>query len=209
MHETLDISGYLDEYRDTGDIVIRAKWTMDGAETLADAAADLRAFADLLEVLAEAGFHLRGPIEDDHGFLHRVEEMTASDVLEVIGLLEEGGIRYWIDGSWALAALGRRSDDRHDDLDVAVPYDQIHRAERALAVLGLVHADLIEPGMPMRLVLRDRAGRQVDVRPLRFDEDGDGYRTLEDDEVEIYLERELSGVGRVAGRTVPCVEREE
>jgi hypothetical protein len=55
-----NISGYLKQYRDTGDVCLRAKWTMDGAETLAQAAAQLRAFADDLEALSAAGFHLRG-----------------------------------------------------------------------------------------------------------------------------------------------------
>jgi hypothetical protein len=70
----IDVSGYLREYHDTGEILLRAKWTMDGAETLAEAADLLRQFADELDALAKAGFHLMGPIEDDYGFAHRGEE---------------------------------------------------------------------------------------------------------------------------------------
>lgn len=74
MTEPIDISDYLREYHHTGEIVLRAKWTMDGAETLAEAAALLRRFADELDALANAGFHLMGPVEDDHGFAHRGDE---------------------------------------------------------------------------------------------------------------------------------------
>ena len=48
---------------------LRAKWAMDGAETLAEAAAMLRAEADRIEQLGKDGWTLEGPIDDDWGFL--------------------------------------------------------------------------------------------------------------------------------------------
>ncbi len=74
MAERVDISDYLSEYHEMGEILLRAKWAMDGAETLDEAAQLLRQFADELDALAHAGFHLMGPVEDDHGFAHRAEE---------------------------------------------------------------------------------------------------------------------------------------
>lgn len=74
MTEHVDSSGYLHEYHDHGEIALKAEWTMDGAETLAEAAQLLRTFADELDALADAGFHLTGPIDDDFGFAHRAEE---------------------------------------------------------------------------------------------------------------------------------------
>jgi hypothetical protein len=74
----VDISDYLREYRETGEILLRAKWAMDGAETLAEAAHLLRLFADELDALADAGFHLMGPVDDDYGFAHRGGEREAS-----------------------------------------------------------------------------------------------------------------------------------
>ncbi len=73
MAEHIDISDYLREYHEEGEIVLRAKWAMDGAETLAEAAQLLRIFADELDALADAGFHLMGPIDDDYGFAHRAD----------------------------------------------------------------------------------------------------------------------------------------
>lgn len=76
MAGSIDISDYLREYQEHGEIILRAKWTMDGAETLDEAAHMLRAFADELEALASAGFHLMGPVEDDYAFAHRgVEQL--------------------------------------------------------------------------------------------------------------------------------------
>lgn len=49
--------------------IIRAKWGMDGAETLSMAAAKLRELATELEELEEDGWQLERPIEDDYGFI--------------------------------------------------------------------------------------------------------------------------------------------
>ena len=50
---------------------IRAKWTIDGAATLAEAAGKARAFADRLQRLHDEGYLLRGPVEDDYGFIYK------------------------------------------------------------------------------------------------------------------------------------------
>ena len=47
------LKGYLDQYADIREILIRANWTFDGAKTLAEAAQRLR--AGDLESLAESG----------------------------------------------------------------------------------------------------------------------------------------------------------
>ena len=74
MAGRIDISHFLREYHETGEVLLRAKWTMDGAEDLAEAAQLLRMFADEIDALADAGFHLMQPIEDDYGFAHRGDE---------------------------------------------------------------------------------------------------------------------------------------
>ena len=78
--ERVDISNYLREYHELGEIVLRAKWTMDGATSLEEAATFLRRFADELDALAKAGFHLMQPVEDDYAFAHRGDETLQEPV---------------------------------------------------------------------------------------------------------------------------------
>jgi hypothetical protein len=59
-----------DDFPADGEI-IRAKWLMDGAATLEDAAARAEEFAAYLRTLAAAGYGLYSPIEDDYGFLRK------------------------------------------------------------------------------------------------------------------------------------------
>lgn len=51
--------------------VVRAKWTIDGATTLDEAAAKLEAFAAQLRALEAAGWQLTDPVADDYGFIDR------------------------------------------------------------------------------------------------------------------------------------------
>ena len=51
------------------DTIIRAKWTMDDAKTLSEAADKLEAFAKELRELESQNWQLTKPIEDDYGFI--------------------------------------------------------------------------------------------------------------------------------------------
>ena len=73
---------YMEEWRDHGLVTLRAKWTMDGATTLAEAAARFRERADELERLAGAGFELDGPVENDWATMIRPGEESPMRLVE-------------------------------------------------------------------------------------------------------------------------------
>ena len=50
---------------------IRAKWTMDGAKTLTEAANALVAYSKHLLDLEKKGYQLVDPIDDDYGYVSR------------------------------------------------------------------------------------------------------------------------------------------
>jgi hypothetical protein len=58
---------------DESDDVIRARWVMDGARTLSQAAGKLEALARELRELEESGWQLAGPVENDHGVIRQVD----------------------------------------------------------------------------------------------------------------------------------------
>jgi hypothetical protein len=51
--------------------IIRAKWTMDGARTLDEAARKLLRYAEYLQSIRNDGWELRSPIEDDYGYVYK------------------------------------------------------------------------------------------------------------------------------------------
>jgi hypothetical protein len=73
---------YMEEWRDYGHLLMRAKWTMDGATTLAEAAARFRERADELDRLAHAGFELDQPVNDDYAFIVRPGEESPMRLVE-------------------------------------------------------------------------------------------------------------------------------
>lgn len=48
-------------------VVIRGRWSLDGARTLSDAAEMAREQAYYFEMLMDAGYELEGIIDDDYG----------------------------------------------------------------------------------------------------------------------------------------------
>jgi hypothetical protein len=52
--------------------VVRARWVLEGAHSLSEAATNLRAFADDLEQLERDGWCLVGRIEGDRGVIRRL-----------------------------------------------------------------------------------------------------------------------------------------
>jgi hypothetical protein len=63
------VDGEVDDWEDDG--IVRAKWTIDGAATLAEAAQKAREFAGELQRLHDEGNVLREPIADDYGMYYK------------------------------------------------------------------------------------------------------------------------------------------
>jgi hypothetical protein len=67
---------YDEEDEENTDEIVRAKWTIDGAKTLAEAADMAHEFGIYLQTLHDQGYVLRQPIEDDYGFYYKSKPPT-------------------------------------------------------------------------------------------------------------------------------------
>jgi lincosamide nucleotidyltransferase A/C/D/E len=135
---------------------------------------------------------------------------TGADVREVLAALERHARRIWVDGGWGVDALVGEQTRDHADLDLAVDRGDLRAIEGALAELGFRHDPTIEPGLPARLVLRDEGDRQVDLHPLRFDEDCNGWQQLSETGRAWgrYPAEHLRATGTIAGLRVQCISPE-
>jgi lincosamide nucleotidyltransferase A/C/D/E len=131
--------------------------------------------------------------------------MSADDVLDVLGVLDAAGVEVWLDGGWGVDALLGGQTRPHDDLDLALSLAELSLAERALAKRGFGRDEGAEPGLPARLVLRDGKGRRVDLHPLEFDGEGNGWQQVGEDAWGLYPAEELTPLGRVGTRGVRCI----
>jgi len=77
-----DLRAYVDEWRDFGYVLVRARWTMEGASTLLEAARRFRDRAETLECLARAGFELDRPATSGFGVIIRPGEDSPLRLVE-------------------------------------------------------------------------------------------------------------------------------
>jgi lincosamide nucleotidyltransferase A/C/D/E len=129
--------------------------------------------------------------------------MQATDVLQIATCLHTGGVEIWLDGGWGIDALIGEESRTHDDVDMVLALNQTDRAITALGALGFVVAEDLRP---TRLVLRDLAGRQVDMHPVTFDADGTGWqRGAAPDRSDCPYPASGFTTGAVAGQPIGCL----
>ena len=128
--------------------------------------------------------------------------MKADALLRVLESLENAGVIAWLDGGWGVDALLGEQIREHDDVDLVVELADVPRLIEALDGEGY---ELVAGGAPRSFVMVDAAGRQVDVHPVAFDDEGGGVYEMDDGRDWVYPARGFSGRGVVEGRSVRCL----
>jgi lincosamide nucleotidyltransferase A/C/D/E len=131
--------------------------------------------------------------------------MEAAEVVRVVGALGDDGVAPWLDGGWGVDALLEEQVREHDDLDLVVELAAAPTVTASLARLGYSH---VAGGPPSSVVFVDAVGRQVDVHPVVFDDEGGGVYRMEDGRDWTYPAEGFAGRGRVGGSSVRCLTPE-
>jgi lincosamide nucleotidyltransferase A/C/D/E len=130
--------------------------------------------------------------------------INAEDVLEVLGALQTAAVRCWLDGSWGLDALVGEQTRSHRDVDILIARQDLGAARLALESRGfLVALD----DAPVRLVMNDGAGREVDM-PTGEPRAGGGLDVEMPDGTTMGLSRGALTRGRILGVDVPALSAE-
>ena len=99
-------------------------------------------------------------------------------------------------------ALVSEQTREHKDLDLIVRDAHESRMREALANHGFAQV----PGAPpQNFVLADERGREVDVHPVRFDDQGDGHLLSADGEPFGHSAEAFAATGSVSGYRVVCL----
>jgi len=128
--------------------------------------------------------------------------MTGHDVTMVLERLDGAGVDAWLDGGWAVDALIGEQTRAHADLDLIVRVTDVPAMREALAGDGF---DLDRGETHSNFVLRDGAGREIDVHPVVFDAQGDGVYRMENGDDWVFPAEGFSGHGLVEAREVRCL----
>ena len=127
--------------------------------------------------------------------------MRSSEVLQLLDLLTDAGLRAWVAGGWAVDAVVGRQTRPHGDLDLAVDASQL----AALMALLAEHRFVVTVDwLPSRAELTAADGRRVDLHPVAFRADGSGLQAgLHGPGFEYPADG--FALGTIDGRTVPCL----
>ena len=128
--------------------------------------------------------------------------MDSRDIVAIVDLLESSKIDVWLDGGWGIDALLGEQTRAHEDLDVIVRVEDI---PSMLALLGRHGFELVDGRPPSNFVLKDSQARQVDVHPVRFDEEGNGIYRMLNGKDWVYPAAGFRGTGKVDDREVRCL----
>ena len=128
--------------------------------------------------------------------------MTGHDVTMVLERLDGAGVEAWLDGGWAVDAVLGEQTRAHADLDLIVRVIDVPAMREALAGDGF---ELDRGETHSNFVLRDGAGREIDVHPVTFDARGDGVYRMENGDDWVFPADGFSGRGRVEARAVRCL----
>jgi lincosamide nucleotidyltransferase A/C/D/E len=132
--------------------------------------------------------------------------MDATDVVDVMDLLDRAGVPCWLVGGWGVDALVGHQTRRHPDVDVALEWRFLEQALNSLEGAGFVavNREVIPRWMPAMIALRDAGRRRVELMPVDIPEPLPG----EDRRPEAMRFRYAADsitTGTVNGRTVACL----
>lgn len=132
--------------------------------------------------------------------------MQAEDVLSVLAVLRDANADVWIGGGWGIDALVGRQTRQHRDLDLAHPKNQEPAVVAALADDGF--AETLNR-RPVRFVVTDAGGREVDLHPLTFAPDGSAVQPSPDPGHPFVYPASCFVTGTILAYAVPCLSPEQ
>ncbi len=130
--------------------------------------------------------------------------MTEERVLEIIAALDAHGVRVSLDGGWGVDALIGHQTRLHEDLDLGVALQDVNAIKYALGRFGYTVA---EDHLPVRFVMREKGGSQLDFHTVTFDEQGGGTQQLPGGDSFLYPAEGFVR-GEIAGYSIPCISAE-
>jgi lincosamide nucleotidyltransferase A/C/D/E len=128
--------------------------------------------------------------------------MTATAVVELVGLCEAAAIPVWLDGGWGVDALLQTQTRPHKDVDIVLAVADVPKLQELLAMKGF---SVREGKPPHSFVLADGAGTEIDVHAVTFDHDGNGVYRMQNGQDWVYPAEGFGGHGLVEQMAVRCL----
>jgi len=127
--------------------------------------------------------------------------MDARSAAGLLRFLEEHGFEVYVDGGWGVDALLGEQTRPHDDLDIALPHEQVPGLRALLAERGF-REQFRDDTWECNFVLADEEGCRLDVHSYALDAAGNNVYGV------AYVREHLTGRGSIGGYPVRCIDPE-
>ncbi|MFG3091799.1 nucleotidyltransferase domain-containing protein [Streptomyces antibioticus] len=132
--------------------------------------------------------------------------MSPDEVLIILALLRRAGADVWVGGGWGIDALVGEQTRDHRDLDIMHRQDQEATVLAALSSAG--YAESLN-WRPVRFVMTAPEGREIDLHPLVFSDDGSAVQASPDPQRPFVYPSSCFVTGIIKGTPVPCLSAEQ
>jgi lincosamide nucleotidyltransferase A/C/D/E len=131
--------------------------------------------------------------------------MQATDVIEIIKVLDQAGVAVWLDGGWAVDAVLEEQTREHYDLDIVLSITDVQTLLAALEPKGFA---VVDGELHTNFVLADAVDRRVDAHVVRFDDEGNGIFQMPAGGEWVFPAAGFEGIGNIADERVRCLTPE-
>lgn len=132
---------------------------------------------------------------------NKKETVTQEDLFQVLDLLDQMNITYWLDGGWGVDVLAGKQTRPHRDIDIN--YDAQY-TDQLLSVLKNAGYEIVIDWSPVRIELYHPQLSYIDIHPFVLGENGTAKQAdLEGGWYE--FEADLFGSAEIQGRMIPCI----
>lgn len=125
--------------------------------------------------------------------------VRSDQVLHLLDLVGESGVRAWVDGGWGVDALVGHQTRAHRDVDLVVDAEGVDRVTALLLEHGF---EVVRDWLPTAIALAHDDGREVDLHPVELTSDGGGDQIQLDGVRRWHYDPPVTG--HIDGRAVPC-----
>ncbi|MEU2297660.1 nucleotidyltransferase domain-containing protein [Streptomyces antibioticus] len=132
--------------------------------------------------------------------------MSPDEVLFIVALLRRAGADVWVGGGWGIDALVGEQTRDHRDLDLMHRQDQEATVLAALSAAGFVES---LDWRPVRFVMTAPDGREIDLHPLVFSDDGSALQASPDPQRPFVYPSSCFVTGTIQGTPVACLSAEQ
>lgn len=129
------------------------------------------------------------------------ETVTLDDLKNVLDLIENTGIRYWLDGGWGVDVLAGEQTREHRDVDIN--FDSRYN-DKLLQILKESGYEVVTDQSPVRVELHHPQLGYIDIHPFVLNNDGTAKQAdLEGGWYE--FDADFFGNAIFNGRNIPCI----